>query len=94
MPPLAMALKSRSSRWSGSRVTREKSSKASIVGMIVGTGPVPCALIRAATSWISGVAMRSAFFPGVLIQLIHLKRRAGHPPIRRGLIQVGLYPLA
>jgi hypothetical protein len=32
-------------------------------GTIVGVGPVPFALIRSATWWISGVAMRCAFFP-------------------------------
>ena len=63
-------------------------------GTVVGLGPVPLALIRTATGWIGRVAMRGAFSPSVSLRCIRFKRRAGHPPSRRGLVQVGWHPLA
>jgi hypothetical protein len=61
---------------------------------VIVVGSVAGPLIRAPTRWIGWVVMRRTFFPGVVVNLIHLERLAIHQVGWRVVVQIGLQPLS
>jgi hypothetical protein len=53
---------------------------------IIGIGAVPSTLIGAPPCWIGGIAIWSAFSPGVLVQRVRLKSGTGHHAGRRRVV--------